>query len=35
MKSPVCDMLGVEFPLFAFSHCTPHGEEARRCRLEP
>jgi NAD(P)H-dependent flavin oxidoreductase YrpB (nitropropane dioxygenase family) len=21
MKSPVCDMLGVEFPLFAFSHC--------------
>jgi NAD(P)H-dependent flavin oxidoreductase YrpB (nitropropane dioxygenase family) len=21
MKSPVCDMLSVEFPLFAFSHC--------------
>jgi NAD(P)H-dependent flavin oxidoreductase YrpB (nitropropane dioxygenase family) len=21
MKSPVCDMLGVEFPLLAFSHC--------------
>ena len=21
MKSPVCDMLGMEFPLFAFSHC--------------
>ncbi len=21
MKSPVCDMLGIEFPLFAFSHC--------------
>ena len=21
MKSPVCDVLGVEFPLFAFSHC--------------
>jgi hypothetical protein len=21
MKSPVCAMLGVEFPLFAFSHC--------------
>ncbi len=21
MKSPVCEMLGVEFPLFAFSHC--------------
>jgi NAD(P)H-dependent flavin oxidoreductase YrpB (nitropropane dioxygenase family) len=21
MKSPVCQMLGVEFPLFAFSHC--------------
>jgi NAD(P)H-dependent flavin oxidoreductase YrpB (nitropropane dioxygenase family) len=21
MKSPVCDLLGVEFPLFAFSHC--------------
>ena len=21
MKSPVCDMLGVQFPLFAFSHC--------------
>ncbi|MEE8077528.1 MAG: nitronate monooxygenase, partial [Pseudomonadales bacterium] len=21
MKSVVCDMLGVEFPLFAFSHC--------------
>src|SRR5437764_6775086 len=21
MKSPICDMLGVDFPLFAFSHC--------------
>lgn len=21
MKSPVCEMLGIEFPLFAFSHC--------------
>ncbi len=21
MKSPVCDLLGIEFPLFAFSHC--------------
>src|SRR6202161_4303524 len=21
MKSPVCDMLGIDFPLFAFSHC--------------
>ena len=21
MKSPVCELLGVEFPLFAFSHC--------------
>jgi NAD(P)H-dependent flavin oxidoreductase YrpB (nitropropane dioxygenase family) len=21
MKSPLCDMLGIEFPLFAFSHC--------------
>ena len=21
MKSPICEMLGVEFPLFAFSHC--------------
>jgi NAD(P)H-dependent flavin oxidoreductase YrpB (nitropropane dioxygenase family) len=21
MKSPICDMLGVEFPLLAFSHC--------------
>lgn len=21
MKSPVCNMLGIEFPLFAFSHC--------------
>ncbi len=21
MKSPVCDMFGIEFPLFAFSHC--------------
>jgi NAD(P)H-dependent flavin oxidoreductase YrpB (nitropropane dioxygenase family) len=21
MKSPVCDMLGIEFPLLAFSHC--------------
>jgi NAD(P)H-dependent flavin oxidoreductase YrpB (nitropropane dioxygenase family) len=21
MKTPVCDMLGIEFPLFAFSHC--------------
>jgi NAD(P)H-dependent flavin oxidoreductase YrpB (nitropropane dioxygenase family) len=21
MKSPVCEMLGIEFPLLAFSHC--------------
>ena len=21
MKSPVCDLLGVEFPLVAFTHC--------------
>ena len=21
MKTPVCDMLGIDFPLFAFSHC--------------
>ena len=21
MKSPICDMLGIEFPLVAFSHC--------------
>jgi NAD(P)H-dependent flavin oxidoreductase YrpB (nitropropane dioxygenase family) len=21
MKSPICDLLGIEFPLFAFSHC--------------
>src|SRR5690348_765546 len=21
MKSPICDMLGIDFPLFAFSHC--------------
>ena len=21
MKSKICDMFGVEFPLFAFSHC--------------
>ena len=21
MKSPICDRLGIEFPLFAFSHC--------------
>ena len=21
MKSKICDMLGIEFPLFAFSHC--------------
>ena len=21
MKSPICDMLGIEFPLIAFSHC--------------
>jgi hypothetical protein len=21
MKTPLCDLLGVEFPLFAFSHC--------------
>jgi len=21
LKSPLCDMLGIEFPLFAFSHC--------------
>src|SRR5215475_12865601 len=21
MKSPICEMLGIDFPLFAFSHC--------------
>ena len=21
MKSPLCETLGIEFPLFAFSHC--------------
>ena len=21
MKSPICEMLGIEFPLLAFSHC--------------
>lgn len=21
MKTPICEMLGIEFPLFAFSHC--------------
>lgn len=21
MNSPICDMLGIEFPLIAFSHC--------------
>ena len=21
MKSPICDMLGIEFPLIAFTHC--------------
>src|SRR5260370_34624878 len=21
MKSPICDMLGIEFPILAFSHC--------------
>ena len=21
MKSPICEMLGIEFPLVAFSHC--------------
>ena len=21
MKSPICDMLGIEFPLLAFTHC--------------
>ena len=21
MKSPICEMLGAEFPLVAFSHC--------------
>ncbi len=21
MKSKICEMLGIEFPLFAFSHC--------------
>ena len=21
MKSPICDMLGIDFPLLAFSHC--------------
>ena len=21
MKTPICDMLGIEFPLLAFSHC--------------
>jgi hypothetical protein len=21
MKSPICDLLGIEFPLIAFTHC--------------
>src|SRR6478609_3194367 len=21
MRTPVCDLLGIEFPIFAFSHC--------------
>ena len=21
MRSPICDMLGIEFPLVAFTHC--------------
>jgi NAD(P)H-dependent flavin oxidoreductase YrpB (nitropropane dioxygenase family) len=21
MRTPICDQLGIEFPLFAFSHC--------------
>src|ERR1043165_6236327 len=25
MRSPICDMLGIEFPLLAFSHCRAGG----------
>ncbi len=30
MKSPVCDMLGIDFPLFAFSHCRDVVAEVSR-----
>jgi NAD(P)H-dependent flavin oxidoreductase YrpB (nitropropane dioxygenase family) len=30
MKSPICDMLGIEFPLLAFSHCRDVVTEVSR-----
>ncbi|MFT5039174.1 MAG: NAD(P)H-dependent flavin oxidoreductase YrpB (nitropropane dioxygenase family) [Hyphomicrobiaceae bacterium] len=30
MKSPICDMLGIEFPLLAFSHCRDVVAEVTR-----
>ena len=30
MKSPICDMLGIEFPLLAFSHCRDVVSEVSR-----
>ncbi|MEE2983536.1 MAG: nitronate monooxygenase family protein [Pseudomonadota bacterium] len=30
MKSPICDMLGIEFPLLAFSHCRDVVAEVSR-----
>ena len=30
MKSPICDMLGIEFPLIAFSHCRDVVAEVSR-----
>ena len=33
MKSPICDMLGIEFPLLAFSHCRDVVAEVSRAGL--
>ena len=30
MKSPICDLLGIEFPLLAFSHCRDVVAEVSR-----
>jgi NAD(P)H-dependent flavin oxidoreductase YrpB (nitropropane dioxygenase family) len=30
MKTPICDLLGIEFPIFAFSHCRDVVAEVSR-----
>ena len=30
MRSPICDLLGIEFPLLAFSHCRDVVSEVSR-----